>query len=54
MTSYFFRCNVARLYDSTMEGKYMVQGLITFNWQLLDKISELNETFISWADICGI
>jgi len=37
-----------------MEGNWMVQALITFNWQLLDKISEMNEIFISLADICGI
>lgn len=54
MTTHSFRCNVVRLYDSTMEGNWMVQALITFNWQLLDKISEMNETFISLADIFGI
>ena len=54
MTTHSFRCNVVRLYESMMEGNWMVQALITFNWQLLDKISEMNETFISLADICGI
>ena len=54
MTTHSFRCNVVRLYESMMEGNWMVQALITFNWQLLDKISEMNEIFISLADICGI
>ena len=54
VTTHSFRCNVVRLYESMMEGNWMVQALITFNWQLLDKISEMNETFISLAEICGI
>ena len=54
MTTHSFRCNVVRLYESMMEGNWMIQALITFNWQLLDKISEMNETFICLANICGI